>query len=86
MKVFNAFDASPTGGKWGKVGEEVYNDLVLSFDEFELLRVTAGRLSKLSLEDFPQWGKVGEGWGKTLDMVFRVPQCFPHFLPQGEGS
>ena len=23
MKVFNAFKASPIGGKWGKVGEEV---------------------------------------------------------------
>ena len=50
---------------------------------------TAGtniRLSKLTLEDFPQWGKVGEGWGKTLDMVLRVLPCFPHFPPQGEGS
>ena len=51
-----------------------------------LLRVTAGRLSKLTLEDFPHWEKVGEGWGKTLDMVLRVPPCFPHFPPQGEGS
>ena len=29
---------------------------------------------------------MGEGLGKTLDMVLRVPPCFPHFLPQGEGS
>ena len=35
--------------------------------------------------DFPHWGKVGEGWGKTLDMFFRVPPCFPNFSPQGEG-
>ena len=50
---------------------------------------TAGtniRLSKLTLEDFPQWGKAGEGWGKTLHRVLRVPPCFPHFSPQGEGS
>ena len=51
-----------------------------------LLWVTAGRLSKLTLEDFPHWGKLGEGWGTTLDMVFKVPPCFPHFLQQGEGS
>ena len=44
------------------------------------------RLSKITLEAFPQWGKVGEGLGKTLDMVLRVPPCFPHFSPQGEGS
>ena len=50
-----------SGGRRGKVGEEVYNDLVLSFNEFELLRVTEGRLSKLTLEDFPHWEKVGEG-------------------------
>ena len=53
MRVYNAYEASPTGGKWGKVGVEVYNDLVLSFNEFELLRVTAGRLSKLTLELLP---------------------------------
>ena len=50
---------------------------------------TAGtniRLSKLTQEDFPQWGKMGEGWGKTLHMVLGVPPCFPHFSPQGEGS
>ena len=29
---------------------------------------------------------VGEGWGKTLNMVLRVPPCFPNFSPQGEGS
>ena len=51
-----------------------------------LLWVTAGRLSKLILEGFPHWGKVGEGWGKTLDMVLRVLPCFLHFPPQGEGS
>ena len=42
MKVFNDHEASPIGEKWGKMGEEVFNDLVLSFDEFELLQVTAG--------------------------------------------
>ena len=50
---------------------------------------TAGthiRLSKLTLEDFPQWGKVGEGWGKTLDMVLRVSPYFPLFPPQGKCS
>ena len=51
-----------------------------------LLLVTAGRLSKLTIEDFPHWGKVGEDWGKTLEIVLRVPPCFPHFSPQGEGS
>ena len=51
-----------------------------------LLRVTAGRLSKLTIEDFPHWGKVGKGRGKTLAMVLRVPPCFPHFSPQVEGS
>ena len=38
------------------------------------------------IEDFPHRGKVGEGWGKTLVMVLRVPPCFPHFSPQGEGT
>ena len=47
IKVYEAYEASPTGGKWGKVGEEVYNDLVLSYDEFELLRVTAGNFGQL---------------------------------------
>ena len=28
---------------------------------------------------------LGEGWGNTQDMVIRVPACFPHFPPQGEG-
>ena len=29
---------------------------------------------------------MGEGWGKTLDIVLRVPPCYPHFPPQGESS
>ena len=51
-----------------------------------LLRVTAGRLSKVTLDDFPHWGKVGEDWGKTLEIVLRVSPCFPHFSPQRKGS
>ena len=62
MKVFNAYEASPTGGKWGKKGEEVYNDLVLSFDEFELLRVTAGHCRqtlKTNSRGLPPLGESG---------------------------
>ena len=50
MKVYDAYEASPTGGKWGKVGKEFYNDLVLSFDEFELLRVTAVHCGSLRVD------------------------------------
>ena len=45
MKVFIAYEAPPTGGKWGRMGE---------------------------------------GWGKTQDMVLRVPPCFPTFPHKGK--
>ena len=34
----------------------------------------------------PPLGESGGRWGKSLEIVFRVPPCFPHFYPQGEGS
>ena len=54
-------------GKWGKVGEEVYNDLVLSFDEFELLRVTAGHCRqtlKTNSRGLPPLGESGGRMGE----------------------
>ena len=62
-----------SGGRWGKGGKEVYNDSVLSFDEFELLQVTAGHCGqtlKTNSRGLPPLGESRGRIGKTLAMVF----------------
>ena len=56
-----------SGGRRGKLGDEVYNDLVLSFDEFELLRVTVGHCGqtlKTNSRGLPPLGESGGRMGE----------------------
>ena len=46
------------------MGEEVYNDLVLSFDEFELLRVTVGHCGQTLKTNSRGLSPLGESGGR----------------------